>query len=322
VAALAGTDRAELGRAARDLSRRYRAEVMDGRHHLDTAMRARAYLATRLPATFAAIRSAFAATAEIRPDFAPATMLDAGAGPGTALWAASAAWPTLAAAVLIEGSSAIRTLGEEFSARLNLDSVTWRGDDLLMTFAGLATSNLVTLAYVLDELPPDERDGLVLRLWDLTDDILLIVEPGTIEGWKRILSARERLIAAGAHVLAPCPHALACPLAPPDWCHFKRRVARSRLHRETKEAEAPWEDESYLYLAVSRKAGIDIAARVIASPRSASGRVNVKLCRRDGGAAWQLVSRRDSEAYKQARRLAWGDAVASTSASASGTKGR
>ena len=101
--------------------------------------------------------------------------------------------------------------------------------------------------------------------------MLIIVEPGTPTGWTRILRMRDLLIAAGAHIIAPCPHAFACPLAPPDWCHFAQRVERSKLHRETKQAESPFEDEKFIYLAVSRIAGRQPAGRVIARPQRPAG---------------------------------------------------
>jgi ribosomal protein RSM22 (predicted rRNA methylase) len=162
------------------------------------------------------------------------------------------------------------------------------------------------LAYALNELDPDVRQPALARLWQATADTLVIVEPGTPAGWQRILAARRQLIAAGAHVTAPCPHAGECPLAPPDWCHFAERVARSRLHRLAKGAEVPWEDEKFSYVAVSRTPLPAAAARVIARPRKGSGKVNLKLCRPDGSAGEQLFSRRDGETFKRAWRSDWG----------------
>jgi ribosomal protein RSM22 (predicted rRNA methylase) len=137
----------------------------------------------------------------------------------------------------------------------------------------------------------------------------VIVEPGTPAGWQRVLAARSQLIEAGAHVIAPCPHAHACPLQPPDWCHFAQRVARSRVHRHTKRTDVPWEDEKFSYLAVSRQPATAAAARVIGRPRKGSGRVTLKLCRPDGSAGEQLFSRRDGEAFRRAWRSDWGAAV-------------
>ena len=138
-------------------------------------------------------------------------------------------------------------------------------------------------------------------------DTLLIVEPGTPAGWERMLAARRQLLDRGAHIVAPCPHALACPLVPPDWCHFAQRVARSRMHRLSKGGEVPWEDEKFIYLAVSRRPVQTPAARVIAPPQQASGQVALKLCQSDGTADVVRLSKRHGAEYKRARRLDWGD---------------
>ena len=199
------------------------------------------------------------------------------------------------------------------------ERIAWRSHDVATALPDLAPRDLVTLAYVLDELDPAARDPLVDRLWSLTADTLLIVEPGTPAGWQRILRARDRLIAAGAHLVAPCPHASPCPLAPPDWCHFCRRVARSRLHLRVKDADVPWEDEKFVYIAASRHAGAAPQARVIAHPRASKGLVSLKLCQRDGTAADKVVTRRDGDAFKAARRADWGDAFMPASPSASET---
>lgn len=296
----------DLQRAAAALSQRYRTELRDGTLHVGDALSASAYLAVRLPATYAAVRASLAAVTEARPSFLPRTLLDVGAGPGTALWAAHDCWPAIADAVLLEASAAMRAAGERLGHPTPDARITWKSGDALVALAGLAPRDLVILAYVLDELEPALRGRLVDRLWALTADTLVIVEPGTPAGWKRILDARTQLLFAGAHLLAPCPHAEACPLVAPDWCHFSQRLARSPAHRRGKAADMPWEDEKYIYLAACRHPGARAAARVIARPRLAGGQVRLKLCRHDGSAAETLLSRRDGAAYRTARRLDWG----------------
>src|SRR4051812_18141702 len=222
--ALEGVALAELRRAAELLSHRYRGEVRDGRLHLPDYLAAQAYLATRLPATYAAIRASLAAIAERRPDFAPANLLDIGAGPASALWASRDCWDSLEAATLVETSAAIRKVGMRL-ADASPVRVAWIDANIETGLPALPQADLVTLSYVLDELPPVSIGRVVDQLWAMTGDTLVVVEPGTPAGWQRILAVRNRLIAAGAHLVAPCPHQAACPLVALDWCHFARRVA-------------------------------------------------------------------------------------------------
>ena len=251
-------------------------------------MAVKAYLATRLPATYAAVRASLDALTEARPDFQPKSLLDIGAGPGTMLWATANAWPELEQAVLVEASAAVRKIGQSLAAGAISVRASWVAGDATIDLDALHPADLVSAAYVLDEILPASLPKLVDRLWRLTSDTL---------------------IEAGAHVSAPCPHEAPCPLVPPDWCHFARRVARSRLHRLAKEADVPWEDEKFIYLAASRQPAPARAARVIAPPKGGSGKVVLKLCQPDGGAGERLLSKRDGESYKAARRTDWGDSL-------------
>ncbi|TIW87475.1 MAG: methyltransferase type 11, partial [Mesorhizobium sp.] len=194
----------DLKQAAKTLSDRYRAELRDGRLHMAQDMAVRAYLATRLPATYAAVRASLDALAEARPDFTPKTLLDVGAGPGTVLWATSDLWPELELATLLEASAAVRKIGETLAADAIAARTIWQAGDVTTDLADLQPADLVTCAYVLDEIVPASLAKMIDRLWHLTTDTLLIIEPGTPAGWQRILAVRQQLIAAGAHVLAPC----------------------------------------------------------------------------------------------------------------------
>ena len=297
----------DIRNAAERLSGRYRGEVRDGRFHLSDSLAISAYLATRLPATYAAIRASVSAVAEIRPGWEPATLLDIGAGPGSVFWAACDQWPSIGHATMIEGCDPIRRVGEQLAQRAAPRQTAWIAADIRRGLPAIESADLVTLSYVLGELAPDAIARLTERLWQLSRDVLLVVEPGTPAGWQRILLVRDRLIALGAHIVAPCSHAERCPLAAPDWCHFSRRIARSRLHRLAKEADVPWEDEKFIYLAASRLPAALPAARVLARPRSGSGIVRLKLCSSTGLLEERLVTKRQGDAYRIARRLDWGD---------------
>src|SRR6478736_9293265 len=144
--ALNGRRPADLAATAAALSQRYREERRDGRLHVASDEDALAYLAVRLPATYAAVRASFAAIKQARPDFAPKTALDIGAGPGTALWAAADCWPDLADALLVEASPVFRAFGEQLTAEMQQPHATWRTSDVALDEINGEPRDLVTLA--------------------------------------------------------------------------------------------------------------------------------------------------------------------------------
>ncbi len=111
----------------------------------------------------------------------------------------------------------------------------------------------MTAGYVLAEIAAPAQEGFVRRLWEAARQALVLIEPGTPDGFARLRAARTALIAAGAHVAAPCTHEAGCPMAGEDWCRFLVRVQRSRDHRLLKQGERPFEDEPYAYLVVMRE---------------------------------------------------------------------
>src|SRR5258705_10468359 len=110
--ALAAVPPARWVREAQLLSDRYRAPRTAQPAPLAAGeAQALGYAALILPATYAQLRGALAATAARIPGWAPATMLDLGSGPGTALWAATAQWPSLAALAAWAREPALIALG-------------------------------------------------------------------------------------------------------------------------------------------------------------------------------------------------------------------
>jgi len=304
---LSGLGRRDLRGAASALSQRYRSApaAEPGPGLLSAELQA--YLATRVPATFAATRRVLAEVGSLRPGWAPASVLDIGAGPGTATWAAAAVFPSLERAALIEREPEMAALGARL-ARSGAASVV-AGAAWTVADAAEVTgheSDLVLAAYVLGELGPSRQRTCLERWWAATRGELILVEPGTPVGFERLRAARSALIGWGAQVTAPCPHDGRCPMAGSDWCHFAVRLARSSLHRGAKGAQLGYEDEKFSYLAVSTSRHSVPVARLVRSPRPHKGHVRVWLCEADG-LHERVISRRDGELYKRARAARWGD---------------
>ncbi|MGN6462702.1 MAG: small ribosomal subunit Rsm22 family protein [Pseudolabrys sp.] len=267
-----------------------------------------AYALVRMPATYAAVSACLEAIDLALPDFAPLSLIDAGAGPGTATWAASAAFPSLKNIAMLDANPALRDLAQRLAATSPaLRDAAYRLGDAATGLGAVFAADLAVASYVIAELDAPAAARLVERLWEKTTGVLLLVEPGTPDGYRRILTARTQLIAAGAHILAPCPHAAPCPMVEPAWCHFAQRLARSRDHLQIKQADVPYEDEKFSYLAVSRHPATTRDSRVMATPRLTKAAVALRLCTPTGELADVAVPRRDRTAYAAARRLRWGD---------------
>jgi ribosomal protein RSM22 (predicted rRNA methylase) len=306
-ARLQGVSRNAAAERAAAISKTYRDG--GGSAAIKSETDALAYALARMPATYAADTAVINALADIRPDFAPATLLDIGAGPGTATWAAAAAFPSLQSFTLIDANEALRKLALALiddSGRAR--RTTYERGDARALLAKTDVADLLVASYVIGEMSDAERKSLASLMWEKTGDTLLVVEPGTPAGYARIIALRKQLIAAGAHVAAPCPHDEACPLQPPDWCHFTQRLQRSRAHKQVKGADVPFEDEKFSYVALTRAPVIRRPSRVLAQPAAGKVEVVAKLCTPDGLEIARFP-RRDKIAYAGARRWRWGDTV-------------
>ena len=306
-AKLEGLSRTDAAGRAAVISQTYREGGGSGTIKSETD--ALAYVLARMPATYAAVVASLNALTEIRPDFAPTSLLDVGAGPGTATWATAEALSSLQHFALLDANGALRTLALElFRDSTRLRDVRYELGQARALLAQAEAADLVIASYVIGELGDAERTALAETLWSKTKDTLLVVEPGTPAGYARIISLRAQLIAAGGHVAAPCPHDGACPLIAPDWCHFSQRLQRSRAHKQVKGAEVPFEDERFVYVALTRTPVTARPSRVLAQPDVSKVEISAKLCTAEGVVVAK-VPRRTKADYARARRWRWGDAI-------------
>jgi ribosomal protein RSM22 (predicted rRNA methylase) len=311
-AKLQGLSRNDVAGRAAQISQTYRDG--GGSDAIRTETDALAYALVRMPATYAAVTASLNALCEIRPLFAPASLLDVGAGPGTATWAVAETFSSLRSFVLLDANPALRALALDLCrTSTRLSGMRYERRQAHAALADVEASDLVVASYMIGETNDAERTALTELMWAKTRDTLLVVEPGTPAGYARIIALRKRLIASGAHVAAPCPHDRECPLLAPDWCHFTQRLARSRAHKQLKSAELPYEDEKFIYVALSRAPVARRHARVLAQPVVTKVAVTAKLCT-NSGVVRSIAPRRDKIAYARFRKYNWGDTACDTDA--------
>jgi ribosomal protein RSM22 (predicted rRNA methylase) len=274
----------------------------------DGALDFSAYLVARLPATYTAVAFCLAELAGRRPQFLPQTLLDAGSGPGTAAWAATASYPDISAVTFLDNNLLFLKLASSLAARSEhaaLRTARVLNADL-SSLSSDTSAELVVAAYALAEMPLAKASETANALWKASENTLLVIEPGTPQGFARIHQVRATLIAAGAHLIAPCTHMNSCPILPPDWCHFSVRLPRSREHMHAKKATVPFEDEKFSYLIASRHPAALHGARILRPPIDGKAEIKFKLCT-ENGLQRQSVARRDKAEYKRIRKLEWGD---------------
>jgi ribosomal protein RSM22 (predicted rRNA methylase) len=268
-----------------------------------------AYAAYRMPATFEAVRAALDALATAAPDWAPASHVDVGGGTGAATWAVDATWEGPRTTTVLDWAEPALTLGRELAAASGspvLRGAEWRRA-VIGSGLALPEADLVTVSYVLGELTEEARRAVVAEAARAGQAVVLI-EPGTPEGYLRIREARDQLIAAGLRVAAPCPHDGTCPIeVGQDWCHFSARVSRSSLHRQVKGGSLAYEDEKFSYVAATRFPASPAASRITRKPQIRKGLVLLDLCGpREEGLTRATVTKRHGDLYKAARDADWG----------------
>ncbi|WP_420076226.1 small ribosomal subunit Rsm22 family protein [Streptomyces sp. JL3001] len=266
-----------------------------------------AYAAYRMPATFEAVHSALEAFARTVPDWTPATHTDVGGGTGAATWAVSTTWPGERGVTVLDWAEPALAIGREIAAAdPTLDKARWQRTRIDSTLT-LDPTDLVTVSYVLNELTARDRATLLDTVASAARTVV-IVEPGTPDGYTRVIEARDRLIAAGFRIAAPCPHSAACPIVPgTDWCHFSARVSRSSLHRRIKGGSLAYEDEKFSYVAATRLPATPAPARVVRKPQIRKGQVLLDLCETDPSLRRTTITKRHGDLYKAARDTEWGD---------------
>lgn len=299
--ALAGRPRAALATATEKLVDRYRRGGAADAAILADETYVAAYAAYRMPATYAACARAFDLTARCLSD-GVGSVVDLGGGTGAAAWAADAVWGP-GRIDLLEQVDAAASFAREV-ADFPLLTARWQVGE------PVPTADLVSISYVLSELSEAQQARIVDDALAAASTAVVVIEPGTPDGHRRVLAARQRLVDAGWQVAAPCPQSGPCPVLTPDWCHFAARVERSAMHRQIKGGDLSYEDEKFSFVAAVPP-GVEVmpaAGRVLRHPGKRKGFVELTRCDADGTTGRAVVTKKQKDVYRAARDARWGDA--------------
>ena len=297
----------KLTSASRNITEKYKNESGNGKRLVSDTAETAAYATVRMPATFGAVSSALLWTKEHFGEEIH-TILDVGAGTGAAGWAAAEIFDEAEKLTCIEREENMISFGSRLMEEGDFPlPYEWKKGDISEEIPA-DKADLVTASYVLNELSEADCIKTAERLWSMTEKLLVIIEPGTVTGYNNIKKIRERLVAMGGYIVAPCPQSGECPLTGGDWCHFSARISRTRLHKLLKGGDVPFEDEKFSYIAFSRESVEEAERRILRHPKNESGHIGLTLCTKSG-IENITVTKKDQKLFKKARKASWGDEI-------------
>jgi len=275
------------------ITHRYKTKQRKGIESVEEAI---TYLAFRSPATTAVQHRIF----KELPKFTPQSMVDLGAGLGLSHKILKESFPSLTSYIGIEENPYMSEVGKKLN-----DEIDWVQQSYLT--ASIPNADIVLASYTFSELSKPNLNSALQKAWDATQQAMIILEPGTPEGFKTILKCREYLIENSGHVYAPCGHNGNCPINPEnDWCHFSIRLERTKLHRDMKEGSLPYEDEKYCYLIVTKQNYKPTYKRILKTPLTRKGHIKFDLCI-SGDIESQTFTKSKNPNFKEIKKLDWGD---------------
>ncbi len=295
----------ELDKNAKEISKRYRSNSNTGKRLVTQKNEAIAYALSRMPATYAAVYDALQKTLELN-DINIDSVLDIGAGTGAATWAIynKIKCDTF---YCYEREQSMRAIGKQLMKGTDLEDANWKEFDIIENNIE-KKCDLVVASYMLNEISMDKIDKALEKMWNATNKILLILEPGTPKGFEIIKYIRSYLLQKKANIIAPCSHGEKCEIQENDWCQFACRVQRSKIHKILKNGQAPYEDEKFSYIAFS-KTKVNMADnRILRHPIINKGYTEFKICNKDGIKTIK-ISKKDGALYKESRKKSAGDSI-------------
>ena len=307
---LQNTNLKDLKFKASDLSTKYMNDERKGQTLLSTYQDAIVYSVMRMPATYAAVRKILE---QIESNlYEINSYMDVGAGTGAATWAVNDML-NVKKVTCIEREDAMQRLGKELMQKQeDLRETKWINLDVVKQDLPVK-ADLIIASYMINEIREEERLQVVEKLFNNTNKILIIIEPGTPAGFGNIRRIQKYAIDGNIKILAPCIGQTICQLPEDDWCHTTVRISRNKYHKYLKSGTAPYEDEKFSYIVLTKTSNIgnenmtkNIESRILRHPIIEKGKVTMKLCD-NGEITERTITKGEKDLFKEAKKKDCGD---------------
>lgn len=291
----------DLKEVAQTLSNRYMNEKRKGQSLINKKLEVLAYSIIRMPATFCAINKAIEETLK-KYNTSIENALDIGSGTGAGEWA-------ILNNIDINKITCIEREDEmAFLAQKLLEehkNINWKNQDIVKNKIN-EKADLVIVSYMINELQDEVKEDVIKNILDSFNKIIIFIEPGTPAGFNNIKRIQKMALKNNLNILAPCTSQNECNLPEDDWCHSIIRVERNKVHKFLKDADAPYEDEKFSYIAISKEKIDNSGSRILRHPNISSGYIKTKLCT-NGNIEEKTFTKKEKEMFKKVKKLKCGD---------------
>jgi ribosomal protein RSM22 (predicted rRNA methylase) len=266
----------------------------------------------------------------------PRTVLDLGSGPGPLAFAALDAGAAVVTACdrAKQALSAARDLARLAGVPLTTKEWNPTRAQPLAALTGGQPPDLITVGHVINELwkgegAEEKRAGLLVEAAQslAPGGSLVVIEPALRDTSRALLRVRDRLVAGGLAVRAPCLFRGACPalVKESDWCHAERAIDPPPLVAQIGRAAGLRKEAvkmSYLVLAPPGEPWAEpppgLVFRIVSEPLAGKGRRRYVGCGPDGRKGLALQQKHVGDANRRFETLRRGDVVALEGAEARG----
>ena len=293
----------DLKEVAQTLSNRYMNEKRKGQSLINKKLEVLAYSIIRMPATFCAIDKAIEETLKkYNPTIE--TALDIGSGTGAGEWAILNNID-ISKITCIEREDEMSSLAQKLLEEHK--NINWKNQDIVKNKIN-EKADLVIVSYMINELQDEVKEDVIKNILESFNKIVIFIEPGTPDGFSNIRKIQKLAINNNLNILAPCTSQNECKLPKDDWCHSIVRVERNKIHKFVKDADLPYEDEKFSYIAISKEKIDNSGGRILRHPNISSGFIKVKLCN-NGIIEEKTFTKKDKDNFKKIKKLKCGDLI-------------
>lgn len=283
----------KLKQTQKNLTQKYKTESGESKSLIEDKNDSVLYAISRMPATYSVISTLITQLTKqnLIQDFD--SVIDVGSGTGAGYFAVNTLFENINILLFERDENMIAVFNALTDNLVKVNQADIINDNVN------DKADLVMTSYVLSEMKEQDRLNSVLKLLEMSQKYLLIIDTGTPRVYENMMKIKRFVQEKGYFVSAPCATEK-CGLKN-DYCQFFARVERSSLMRQAKSGELPYEDEKYFYLLISKEKIQNCGKRVIRRPIIKPNNIELALCTKNG-VAHENFTKKNKEMFKIAKK--------------------